>query len=127
VYQPPRKLTEAFIAVYQRVVPESPFNLNAMRQPVDAYRAMVDVGVRGMRAAGCFGEPEQWRFDWEQACTREEWLDELRTLGPLSRLGPDELGEVLGEVGAAVDELGGSFTMAYATVVVTSARSGGPR
>lgn len=37
----------------------------------------------GIREAGEFGEPEQWQFDWEQPHTRDEWLDQLPTLGTL--------------------------------------------
>src|SRR5918911_3184977 len=47
VYQPPREVTEAFVTVYQRVVPDSPFNLEAMTEPVDAYQAPVTTAVDG--------------------------------------------------------------------------------
>jgi hypothetical protein len=36
---------------------------------------------------------------------------------------PDKLTEVLEGVGAAIDAMGGSFTMPYATVAVTAART----
>ena len=35
----------------------------------------------------------------------------------------DKLAEVLEGVGAAIDAMGGSFTMAYTTVAVTAART----
>jgi hypothetical protein len=62
-------VTEAFVTVYQRVIPDSPFNLQATRNPVDAYRALVTMTADGMREAGGFLDPEQWRFDWEESCT----------------------------------------------------------
>jgi hypothetical protein len=71
---------------------------------------------------GGFSEPEQWRFDWEQPYTRSEWLDQLPTTGPLTRMPQDELAQVLGGVGDAIDAIGGSFTMRYATVVATATR-----
>ena len=47
----------------------------------------------------------------------------LPTLGILTGLAPDKLAEVLREAGAAVDALGGGFTMRYATVALTTART----
>jgi hypothetical protein len=76
-----------------------------------------------MREVGGFSDPEQWRFDWERSYTREEWLDQLPTSGALTRLPPDKLAEVLVGVGAAIDVRGGSFTMPYATVVVSAVRT----
>ena len=73
---------------------------------------------------GGFGEPEQWRFDGERTYTRDEWLDQLPTSGALTWLPPDTLAEVLAGVGAAIDAIGGGFTMPYATVAVAAARTG---
>jgi SAM-dependent methyltransferase len=123
VDQPPPELAEAFATVYHRVVPDSPFNFQAMRSPLDAYQTMCTMAADGIRAAGRFSEPEQWRFDWERPTTRDEWLDQLPTSGALTRLPPDQLAEVLAGVGATIDTMGGSFTMRYATVVVTAART----
>jgi hypothetical protein len=78
----------------------------------------------GIRAAGRFSEPERWQFDWECSYSTEQWLDQLPTLGSLTRVPPDKLATVLEAVGTAIDSLGGSFTMAYTTVAVTAARTG---
>jgi SAM-dependent methyltransferase len=72
---------------------------------------------------GGFSEPEQWRFGWERTYTRDGWLDQLPTHGHLNLFPPDKLATVLQQVGAAVDAIGGSFTMAYNTVAVTAART----
>ena len=40
----------------------------------------------GIRQAGAFSEPEQWRYDWQRSYTREEWLDQLPTSGAMTRL-----------------------------------------
>ena len=80
----------------------------------------------GIREAGGFSEPEQWRFGWERSYTRDEWLDQLPTFGNLTRLPPAQLAQVQAGVGAAIDALGGSFTMPYTTVAVTAARTGAP-
>jgi hypothetical protein len=73
-----------------------------------------------------FNDPEQWRFDWEQAYTRDQWLDLLPTTGGLTRLRPDQLAEILDAVGHAIDALGGCFTMHYTTLATTAIRAGTP-
>ncbi|MFF3500614.1 hypothetical protein [Streptomyces sp. NPDC003247] len=78
----------------------------------------------GIREAGGFGEPEQWRFDWEWTYSREAWLDQMPTLGAFTRLPADTMAEVLEGTGAAVDAVGGSFPMNYATLAVTAERTG---
>lgn len=124
VDQPPAELTEAFVAVYQRLMPDSPFNLKTVpKQPMDGYQAMSAKAAGGIRAAGGFSDPEQWRFDWERSYIRDAWLDHQRTTGALTRLPADKLAEVLESVGAAIDAMGGSFTMPSATVVVTATRT----
>lgn len=123
VFNPPAAVADAFAAVYRRVVPDSPFDLQAAGNPVDLYQAMFAKAADGIREAGGFGDPEQWRFDWEQSYTRDEWLDLLPTQGSLTRLPPDKLAEVLESVGAAIDALGGGFTMPYTTLAATAART----
>jgi SAM-dependent methyltransferase len=124
VFQLPATVADAFAAVYQRVVPDSPVNLQAMpKQALDGYQVLFTRAADGIREVGGFSDPEQWRFDWEQSYTRDGWLDQLPTSGALTRLPPDRLAEVLTGVGVAIDAMGGSFTMTYATVAVTAARN----
>jgi SAM-dependent methyltransferase len=130
VSQLPSDVAKAFAAVYQRVMPDPPFNLQAMpQQALDGYQVLFTKAAKGIREVAGFSEPEQWRFDWEQSYTRDEWLDQLPTSGALTRLPSDKLAEVLEGVGAAIDTMGGSFTMPYTTVAVTACRwsSGRPR
>ncbi|WP_406340736.1 class I SAM-dependent methyltransferase [Streptomyces sp. NBC_00648] len=125
VFQLPPEVAEAFAAVYRRVLPDAPFNLKSLtKQPLDAYQGLFTKAVDGMRGAGAFSEPEQWRFDWEWSYSRDAWLDQVPTHGALTRLPPDKLAEVLEGIGAAIDMVGGGFTMRYATVAVTATRSG---
>lgn len=129
-FELPPVVAEAFAAVYRRVAPDSPLNVRPAgdgRPPERAltlYQAMFATFADGIREAGGFGEPERWRFDWEQAYTRDEWLDLAPTTGALTQLPPDKLAEVLGGVGAAIDAIGGGFTMPYATLAITAARIG---
>jgi len=119
--QPPPDLAEAFVAVYRRVMPDLPFNPWAMPAS-DAYSVLCTRAADGIREVGAFGEPEQWQFDWERSYARHEWLDQLPTLGGHTQLPPAQLDELLAGIGAAIDTLGGSFTMRYTAMVVTAAR-----
>ncbi|NUS95414.1 MAG: SAM-dependent methyltransferase, partial [Nocardia sp.] len=73
-----------------------------------------------------FGDPEQWRFDWQRSYTRDRWLELLPTTGGLTRLRADQLAEILDAVGEAVDSVGGSFTMDYTTLATVATRSDAP-
>ncbi len=125
VFQSPPEVTEALAKVYRRVVPDSPFNLSSQLtgSALDVYQPLFAKIADGIREVGGFGDPEQWRFDWEQSYTREAWLDQMPTHGALTQLPSDKLAEVLEGVGAAIDAMGGSFTMHYTTVAVTAART----
>jgi len=116
-------VAEAFAAVYRGVMPDSPIYQRGMPDP-DGYLALCAKAADGIRQAGAFGDPEQWRFDWDRRFTRDEWLDELPTSGLHTQLPPATLQELLAGIGAAIDAVGGSFTMHYATLVVTAARAG---
>ncbi|SRR5579875_132132 len=122
-FQPPPDLGEAFAAVFRRVLPDSPIARRGLPGP-DGYSALCATAADGMRQAGAFGEPERWRFDWDRSYSREEWLDAVPTFGGASQLPPGKLDELLAGIGAAVDAAGGGFTMRYATVVATAARTG---
>jgi SAM-dependent methyltransferase len=126
VFSLPPAVAEAFAAVYQRVAPDSPFSRN--RQParpaLDAVQAVFAKQAEGIREAGGFSDPEQWRYDWEQSYTRDELLDLMPTQGGLTWLPPDKVAKVLASTGAAVDVMGGSVTMKYTTVAVTAVREG---
>jgi hypothetical protein len=74
----------------------------------------------GMREVGAFRDPEQWRFEWERTYTRDEWLDQVPTTSDHSQFPSEQLVELLVGIGAAIDALGGSFTMRYTTLVITA-------
>jgi SAM-dependent methyltransferase len=125
VFQAPPEVLEALAKVYRQVAPDSPVNLSGpmTRSAMDLYQPLFAKIADGIRAAGAFTEPEQWLFEWERTYTRDEWLDQLPTSGTLTQLPPDKLAAVLDAVGAAIDKLGGSFTVPYTTVVVSAARA----
>ncbi|HVX43246.1 MAG TPA: class I SAM-dependent methyltransferase [Mycobacteriales bacterium] len=122
-FVPPPAVEDAFLEAYQRLVPDSPFRFqNRELSAVERSQPGVDRAAGGIRAAECFGAPEQWRFDWERVYSREEWLDQLPTQGTFTRLPAETAQEILDGVGAAIDRLGGRFTMQYATIAVAARR-----
>jgi SAM-dependent methyltransferase len=102
--------------VYRQAAADAPADLT------DPYQPLFDTMAAGIRLAGGFGEPEQWRFDWRQTYTRDEWLSILGTRSAVTKLAADEQSRVLATVGDLIDAMGGSFEMGYTTVAVTAVR-----
>lgn len=135
---PPDAVADATTAVHRRMMPaaagypsppssgrdgrDTPGGRGGQerRSVEDAYSAIRAKAKEGLRTAGGFDEPEEWRFDWEHSYTKDEWLDQVPTSGLLTRLPPAQLDEVLAEIGAAVDAVGGGFTVRYSTIVITA-------
>ena len=122
-FQLPTEVGEAISAVYRRIVPDSPLYQRWMPR-LDSYSRLVTKAADGIRGVAAFGEPERWRFDWDRLYTRAEWLDQVPTFGGHSQFPHTKLREILAGIGAAIDTVGGSFTMRYTTVVVTAVRIG---
>lgn len=128
VFDPPRAVGNTVDEVLQRVAPDVP----QLTRPLDGGQSgspglelqqrNLNRALEGIRTAGGFGEPEQWRFDWERQYTRDDWLDHLPTTAPLTRLAPKQLAAVLEAVGAAIDSIGGGFTMQYSTLAIAATR-----
>ncbi|MER0245149.1 class I SAM-dependent methyltransferase [Streptomyces sp. HSW2009] len=121
VMQPPPEVTDAFATAYRRVAPDSSFAVGTPTQ--DAYRALTDKAIDGLRQAGGFAPAEQWHTEWDQHYDRAAWLDQLPTHGALTTLGAERQAEVVREVGAAIEALGGSMTVHYTTVALTAVRT----
>jgi len=121
----PADLAEAVADACDRVMPDSPFDFRAAltRSMVDGYQTYLVKAADVIRENGGFGEPEQWRYDWEFTYTRDAWLDVMPTQGAFTRLPADGLAEILAAAGAAIDARGGSITMPYATLAVTARRT----
>jgi SAM-dependent methyltransferase len=119
-FRPPDGLGEAMTEAIRQALPGAPAQIG-LPGP-DGYARLAGRAADGMRAAGAFTEPEEWRFDWERDYTRYEWLDAVPTFGGNNRLPPEVLGQIQAGIGAAIDAAGGRFTMGYTTVVSTSVR-----
>ncbi|WP_328396984.1 class I SAM-dependent methyltransferase [Nocardia sp. NBC_00416] len=120
-FDAPAEVTDALAAAYRRIAPDSPFARAAARSALETYAAMFAAAADGIRRSGGFGEPEQWRFDWEQSYTRDQWLDHLATTGAFTTLTPDQRATILDSVGTAIDGIGDGFTMPYVTLAATAA------
>jgi SAM-dependent methyltransferase len=116
------EIREAFSQAWERAdtgLPIKPFS-----QPlVHAYLQGCERAANGMAEAGGFGEPEQWQFEWDRRCTRDEWLDGVPTLGGMNRVPAGKLASLLAGLGDAVDAAGGAFTVHYTTVAVAAPRA----
>jgi SAM-dependent methyltransferase len=121
--RPAPEVADAFAAVHRRVVPDS-LAARGVRAGSGGHGPLVARALDGIREAGGFGEPEQWRFDWQRSYTRDEWLDQLATGGEAARFTPATLAELAAGIGAAVDAMGGSVAMPYATVAVVARAAG---
>jgi SAM-dependent methyltransferase len=124
VSEPPPEVTRAFVTAFRRAVPGSPLAFRpAPSRALDAYQGLLAKAADGIRAAGEFSDPDQWRYDWEKSYRRDEWLDQLPTSGALSGVPPNGLAEVLEAVGAAIDALGGGIAVQITTVAVVAVRT----
>lgn len=127
VFQPSSDLNEAFTAPYRRVLPDLPYGRRAMPDLdayLEAYSAFFVKAEDGIAQTGAFAEPERWRYDWTRSYTRDEWLDMVPTSGGMSNVPPEKLEELLTGIGEAIDTAGGTFTVEYATVAVTTTLKG---
>jgi SAM-dependent methyltransferase len=121
--RPPSDLADAFAAASHRVLPEALAARVGASPPTNGSSALSTSAADGIRQVSAFGEAEEWRFDWEQSYARDEWLDGLPTQGFYTRLAPDKLEQLLADTGAAIDAVGGRFTMRYTTTVITATSS----
>ena len=121
-FELPPQLRKALATVLSRLTPDSPvpFSADPPKSAVQAYESMYAKAADAIGQVDQFSDPEQWRTDWERSYGRDEWLDQVPTLGIVTRIAGDELQQVLEAMGSAIDAMGGSFTMPYATIGVTA-------
>ncbi|MBR7835950.1 methyltransferase domain-containing protein [Actinospica durhamensis] len=122
LFQPTAEVAAAFDAVYRTVLPENTV-FSWTRPVIDAYAPILMKTADAIRASAEFGEPEEWRFTWEHVYTRDAWLDQVPTFGNSNVMPAEKLAALIDGLGAAIDELGGQFTMPYTTVAITAVRT----
>jgi SAM-dependent methyltransferase len=123
IFEAPPALKADFAGINARIVPDFPNPWASPVPMVEAYQAILNKGIDGLREAGGFAAPEQWRVDWDLTYTRDEWLAVVPTFGGASRIAPDTLSALLTETGKVIDAAGGSLTVRYSTVTVATKRA----
>lgn len=127
VFEPPAEIQEVMTAAFRRVLADqAPPDATAVLRGAGSARHAYDIFVTRvadqLRATGTFTEPEEWRYTWQRPYTRDEYLDQIPTMGAFTRLDPTQLHELLSAAGKAIDHQGGTFTMDYTTLAVSAAR-----
>ena len=105
--------------VYRRVVPEIAAETTALRVPMRDQRSRAE----SLQAAAGFGNVEVRSYPWEARYTREQWLEFLATHSDHARLEPARREELLAEVGAVIDGLGGTLLFYFQTVLILATRA----
>ncbi|MCW2972510.1 MAG: methyltransferase type 11 [Thermoleophilia bacterium] len=115
----PAPLEAAFREIYGRIAPGSPF-----AKPGGAsHTRILDRATRGIRDSGAFEATRIRRFPWELSYTREQWLEVVPTFGGHGLLTTERLDDLRGGLSDAIDAEGGTFTVAYETLLLTATRS----
>nr|ADU56053.1 hypothetical protein CA37-30 [uncultured organism CA37] len=128
-FELPQAVMAAQGEAYRRAMPDTPFEPPGQDPEEDVeeyakqiYAKQYVTAAEGIRHTHAFSEPEELRFEWNRTYTRDEWLDQLPTQGGVNHLPKDALARFQAHLGAAIDELGGTFTMNYATVGIVAIR-----
>jgi SAM-dependent methyltransferase len=127
---PPAVLTaldEAYRYAVPDALPEPGPEKDPEEESVEGYAKKIYANQYAKAADGiehinAFGAPEDLRFEWDRTCTRDEWLDHLLTQGGFHHHPPDALARFQAHLGAAIDEMGGAFTMHYSTAGIVAIR-----
>ena len=115
---PPPELRERLGPIYDRLAPEL-VNYSVVLDT--AQRAeRVDVTVTGIEESQRFGPTEVRHFPWVRTYRSRDWSDFLETHSDHQALAPARRQRLLEAVTDAVDAIGGTFDMPYATALVTA-------
>jgi SAM-dependent methyltransferase len=112
------ELRERFDAVYERQAPGLAGRMDGHASRGERSAGLAEPGLAG---AG-FGDISHRRFDWQQTYRRDEWLDLLGTFSDHQLLAEPARTKLLSALGSAVDDLGGSITVEYSTLLLLARR-----
>ncbi len=115
----PAEVISAFVPVYQRLAP----HLLEDAVALGTARPRREDVHHPLARAGGFVDIDTREYRWTRAYTTDSWLDELPTHSGHRMLPASVLDQLLVEVGAALDGVGGRFVAEYRThAVVATAR-----
>jgi SAM-dependent methyltransferase len=115
---PPAEVREALKPVYRRLAPE----LETDSVVLGNMTSRFEVAARELTASGGFEDVDLRRFPWSKTYGTAEWIAVVATHSDHLALPGPQLDALLAAVGSAIDSLGGSFEMAYRTMLVTARR-----
>ncbi len=114
-------LAHAIDAVYERLAPDL---VAGVRERGRGHRRSGAGGETGRLAAAGFGPVQVKRYEWQQTCTRDEWLALLATYSDHHLLPADRRRELLTAVGEVIDTHGGTVTAQYETLALITETPG---
>jgi len=116
----PDALRARLDTVYEGLEPE----LDWATPPAATAAGELDTHVVApLTASGAFGPPVVHELEWRSSFTTAAWLDQLATHSDHRVLPAGRREALLAAVGAALDDAGGSFEMAYTTSLVLAVRA----
>ncbi len=117
--EPPAEVAARLDPVYAELEPE----LHAQSVLLGHFERRIDGALDAFGAASeQFGDAHAERFDWTRRYDTAAWLDFLQTHSDHQTLARERLRRLLDAVAHALEELGGSFEMSYATMLVSARR-----
>jgi SAM-dependent methyltransferase len=115
---PPRELAELFAPIYARLAP----GVESYSVLLGGSDARADTAVAGIAASGGFEAAQLRTFAWSRRHDTAQWLEILQTHSDHQALEPARREQLLGEIGEAVESIGGTFEMPYEAVLVSARR-----
>jgi len=116
--QPPAAVAELIDPIYARLAP----GVEAYSVLLGGQDARADNAVAGIAAAKSFKPAMTRVFAWSKQHETAGWLELLQTHSDHQTMPAKQREQLLAEIGAAIDSLGGSFEMPYEAVLVTARR-----
>jgi SAM-dependent methyltransferase len=110
----PVAVGDALAAIYARLEPALASGSILLGNTDDRLRVVAGA----LERTGHFGSPELRSFSWRRSYETRQWLEALRTHSDHRSLPAARRASLLGEIGPAIDALGGGFEVAYETPLV---------
>jgi SAM-dependent methyltransferase len=121
---PPDPLADALAEVYARVLPSrvhAVYRGYAANRSTDRRSGLTAEVAAIAEVPNLGAHTEKW-FPWTQAYERYEWLEQLLSRSDHTALDPAVQERLFEGIGAAIDDVGGSFVMNFETVLITATR-----